>query len=172
MNALLERDQKIKQLIVVMNILSDGSMPMDEWHRFVDCAEALLVDGPQIDPKMEHTLLDGMYIRRIYLPEGSYAISKIHNTEHPFVILKGKVLVRSNFGVRLYKAPFRGITKPGTRRVLLMLEDVVWETYHPTNLKSVTEIMDAILDHRQNPLLTEEQIQKLNSFQQKTNLLN
>ena len=172
MSALLNEKEKIQQLIVVMNLVSGDSMPIDEWNVFVDAVEAQCVKYPQLDFKVEHTLLDGMYIRRIYMPEGAFVISRIHNFEHPFVILKGKVIERTHFGKRMYEAPYRGITGPGTRRILLMLEDTVWETYHPTDLNSVTEIANTIFGDRRNPLLSDDQISLLNTNCQKSNLLN
>ena len=167
-----EQDYKIRQLIVVMNLLSNDAMPIEEWHRFVDAFEAQYADNIGIPPRMEHTLLDGMYTRRIYMDEGCYFTSGIHKTEHPFVILSGKILVRTHTGSIMYQAPYRGITKPGTRRILLALEDTVWETFHATQLKSVTEIVDSLSEDRINPLLTDVQIARLKSSQQETNLLN
>lgn len=78
-----------------------------------------------------HRFTKGMYIREIFMPAGALITSKIHKTEHPFTISQGKVLVTIDGGewVEL-SAPHTGITKPGTRRVLFIVEDCVWTTYH------------------------------------------
>ena len=174
MSALCKEEEidKIKQLIVVMNLISSDSMPIEEWYDFVDAVEAQILQYEQVEFKMEHILLNGIYIRRAYMPEGTFAVTRIHNTEHPFVILKGSMLVRSHLGKDIYRAPYRGITTPGTRRVLTMLEDVIMETYHPTNLNSVTEIVETLYNSRRNPLLTDEQILELNNYCQRTNSFN
>lgn len=135
---------------------------------FVDEVEARCVRAINTVFQTEHTLLNGLYIRKIFMPANSFIVSAIHNTEHPFVILKGKITVRTNFGTNIYTAPYRGITRPGTRRILFAIEDTIWETYHPTNLKSVTEIMDSILMKRKNPLLTDEEDDMLALGLQKT----
>jgi hypothetical protein len=101
-----------------------------------------------------HRFAEGMYIREIHMPAGAVLTSKIHKTEHPFVVLKGVVSVWSaNEGAVMYRAPFMGITKPFTRRVLLVHEDTVWVTFHPADETEVDEIEDRIIQKRNNPRL-------------------
>ena len=40
-----------------------------------------------------HMFTDGMYIREIFMPAGSLITSKIHKTEHPYIVSYGKVAV-------------------------------------------------------------------------------
>ena len=101
-----------------------------------------------------HRFLPGMYIREIHMPAGAVLTSKIHKTEHPFVVTKGVVSVWSvNEGTAVYKAPHFGITKPGTRRVLLVHEDVVWITFHACTEETVEEVEERIIEKRNNPRL-------------------
>ena len=69
------------------------------------------------------------------LPAGTIVVSKIHKTEHPYIVSKGHVAVWiEGQGVVQIRAPHCGITKPGTRRVLYIREDCVWTTFHVTEL--------------------------------------
>lgn len=78
-----------------------------------------------------HKFTDGMYIREIIMPAGSLITSKIHKTEHPYTISLGRVAVSIDGNDwQEIEAPYTGITQPGTRRVLYILEDCVWTTYH------------------------------------------
>jgi len=72
-----------------------------------------------------------MYIREIFMPAGSLITSKVHKTEHPYIVSYGKVAVSidSNDWIEI-TAPYTNITKPGTRRVLYILEDCIWTTFH------------------------------------------
>jgi len=72
-----------------------------------------------------------MYIREIFMPAGSLITSKVHKTEHPYIVSYGKVAVSidSNDWDEI-TAPYTGITKPGTRRVLYIIEDCIWTTFH------------------------------------------
>ena len=65
------------------------------------------------------------------MPAGSLWTSKIHKTEHPYVVSYGKAAVSID-AEEWYEinAPYTGITKPGTRRVLYILEDCIWTTFH------------------------------------------
>ena len=78
-----------------------------------------------------HMFTDGMYIREIFMPAGSLITSKIHKTEHPYIVSYGKVAVSidGNEWIEI-TAPYTNITKPGTRRVLYILEDCIWTTFH------------------------------------------
>lgn len=97
-----------------------------------------LANQPQIDCPLIHRFTDnGLYTREIFMPAGTFIISKIHKTEHPYVILTGKVKVWiEGEGVQVLSAPCVGITKPGTRRVLEIVEDCRWLTFHPSNKKT------------------------------------
>src|SRR6266576_3496515 len=99
----------------------------------VDRMEAICAKLPQVDMPLVHRFTPGLYIREIRMPAGALVISKRHKTEHPFVISMGKVDVwTAGKGVERITAPFTGITKPGTRRVIAIIEDTIWTTFHPT----------------------------------------
>jgi hypothetical protein len=99
----------------------------------IDELEKAIVDNlPLIDCPLVHRFTDGMYIREIFMPKDSIVTSKIHNTNHPYTISKGKALVQIDGGDWLeLEAPYTGITMQGTRRVLFVVEDCIWTTYHP-----------------------------------------
>jgi len=81
-----------------------------------------------------HMFTDGMYIREIFMPAGSLITSKVHKTEHPYIVSYGKVAVSiDGDDWDEITAPYTGITKPGTRRVLYILEDCIWTTFHRVN---------------------------------------
>lgn len=77
----------------------------------------------------------GLYTRQITLPAGTLLTSKIHKTCHPFIVVKGAITVYNTVGdtQEMFTAGYRGITMPGTRRVLYVHEETVWITFHSTN---------------------------------------
>jgi hypothetical protein len=78
-----------------------------------------------------HKFTDGMYIREIFMPAGSLITSKIHKTEHPYIVSYGKAAVSiDGDDWDEITAPYTGITIPGTRRVLYIIEDCIWTTFH------------------------------------------
>lgn len=122
----------------------------------IDQLEAMmLANFPPINCPLTHRFTPGLYTREIFMPAGSLITSKIHNTEHPYVISKGVVSVFTDEdGEVLLKAPHCGITKPGTRRVLYIHEDCVWLTFHPcVDGETVEAIEKRIIEPHNNAFL-------------------
>lgn len=115
---------------------------------------------PRVECDVTHIFTPGLYIRTVYMPAGFRCTSKIHNTQHPFTVLKGRcivfnALVPDSGGVEI-KAPYFGITEPGTRRFLMVEEDTVWITYHPTDKTTVEEVEEDIIKPHHNRLLADK----------------
>ena len=113
----------------------------------IDALEVKMMNLPAAECPVVHSFTPGLYTREIFMPAGATVVSKIHKTEHPFVVSMGKVAVFiDGQGWQVITAPHRGITKPGTRRVAFILEDTIWTTFHPTTLTDVDEIEAAIIE--------------------------
>ena len=96
--------------------------------------------------RVTHHFTPGLYARECWMPEGSLIISKIHKTEHPFVITAGSCWVFSpGEGRAFLQAPHFGVTKPGTQRVLVIESDTTWITFHATDLLDPVEIERMII---------------------------
>lgn len=93
---------------------------------------AMLETFPAVELPLVHRFTPGLYIREIFMPTGTLCTSKIHRTEHPYVVTRGKVSVFiDRVGVEHIEGPHVGITKAGTRRLLYIHEDCTWLTFHP-----------------------------------------
>jgi hypothetical protein len=117
--------------------------------------ERELVDRfPAVQCPVQHRFTPGMYSREIFMPAGSLITSKIHRTEHQFVVLSGRCRVYNaeNEEVAEFTAGHVGITKPGTRRVLVILEDTRWVTFHPTNKTDLAEIESDLIEPHDIPI--------------------
>lgn len=100
----------------------------------------------QVGYQNVHDFCPGVYARSIFMPAGTVLTSKIHKTQHFFVVSKGVCTVVNSHGVKeLITAPHLGVTFPGTKRALHIHEDTVWTTFHATELTDVAEIEKAIL---------------------------
>lgn len=94
---------------------------------------------------LEHYHLDGIYVRRIFMPAGFILTSKIHKKTHPYFILEGEVEVLTEQGMQRIKAPYFGITKAGTKRVILTHSDCIWMTCHATEETDLKKIEAEII---------------------------
>ncbi len=114
-----------------------------------------------------HRFTPGMYIRQITMPANTVVTTRIHKTEHPYVVSAGKCLVLvEGQGWIPIQAPHSGVTKPGTRRLLLVLEDTVWTTFHtnPDELRDIAEIEDMLMVDYDNPLIADEVAKRAGQF--------
>lgn len=120
----------------------------------VDELEAALVKMTPAVLRRRDQFVKGMYIRTLIMPAGSIVTGEIHLTEHPWVMLRGRMLVHDvdengEWTHTEIVAPASGITRPGARRVAEVLEETEWTTYHATDLTDPDEIQAAItLDHK------------------------
>ena len=133
----------------------------------IDELEASMIENfPIIDCPLVHRFTDGLYVREIFMPAGSLITSKIHKTQHQYFILSGAVSVWIDEGEEVYlKAPYIGITEPGTRRVLYVWEDCIWATSHPNpDNENLNEIEERIIEKHDNPLLPNDVKDKLNEL--------
>lgn len=118
----------------------------------INALEGELAELPQRHLSLNHLFTPGLYVREIFIPKGTLCTSKIHRTEHPFVISRGEISVWTpESGVVHYAAPFTGVTKPGTRRVLFAREDTIWSTFHPTTETDLKRIEEQIIEPHELP---------------------
>lgn len=97
--------------------------------------------GDEAGP-LKHTFADGLYIRQYTGLKDTIAVSKLHKTNHPYFVLRGDVSVLTDDGLVRIKAPYWGITKAGTKRILYFHENTTWITVHATketDLKKIEE---------------------------------
>jgi len=118
--------------------------------------EALMQAGyPPVYPEVTHHFTKGdgvngkMYVRSILMKKGICVTSKIHTWEHPFFVMTGSMTwfneVEGMDEAVHIQAPYFGITKPGTRRAILIHEDVIMTACYATDLEDVAEIERTII---------------------------
>jgi hypothetical protein len=111
---------------------------------------------------LKHTFADGCYIREIFMPAGQLIVTKIHKKEHPIFIMKGNISVLTDEGIQKIKAPYQGITKVGTKRLIYVHEDCVLITVHATEAKTIEEVEeDVIAKDFNDPVITLNDIKLL-----------
>lgn len=104
-------------------------MGSDFWRKIDQVDEDLEQCEPAAMP-LNHVLTPGLYMRSIFMKKGTILTTRIHLTEHPFVISMGVVTVISDEGWETLRGVHIGVTMPGTRRVLVVHEDCIWTTSH------------------------------------------
>jgi hypothetical protein len=94
---------------------------------------------------LKHTFSDGLYIRQLTVPPKTLTITKIHKQEHAFFLMKGTISVLTEEGVKKFTAPYSGITKVGTKRIIYHHDEVIFTTVHCTDKKTIEEVEQQVI---------------------------
>ena len=95
---------------------------------------------------LKHSFADGCYVREIYIPKGTVYVGKIHRCNHPRFVLKGElVVITESGGIEHIVAPAYMITREGTKRLGVALEDSIIVTVHVTDKKDLKDIEAEII---------------------------
>ena len=97
----------------------------------------------KINP-VKHTFVGGCYTREIYNPANELIVTKIHKKEHPFFLMKGEMSILTEEGIQHIKAPYQGVTKVGTKRVIYTHEECIFTTVHAIDTMSIEEAEEEI----------------------------
>ena len=101
---------------------------------------------PQIELETLHFFADGMYARVVKRPKGCLIVGKVHKKEHFYIITKGKIEVGSDEGTQIYESGDVVVSKPGTKRAVLALEDSICMTVHRTKKKNLDKIEKELVE--------------------------
>ena len=94
---------------------------------------------------VKHTFAGGCYIREIYNPANELIITKIHKKEHPFFLMKGEMSILTEEGIKNIKAPYQGVTKPGTKRAIYTQEECIFITVHATENTTIEDVEEEVV---------------------------
>ena len=92
--------------------------------------ESHMAQLPQLEIQTRHHFAHGLYAREITIPAGCVLTGKVHAEEHLNIVSKGRIVVWTEDGMKDVRAPFTMVSRPGTKRVGLAVEETVWTTIH------------------------------------------
>lgn len=101
---------------------------------------------PAIDARQVNVrFTPGLCTREITMDPGNLYRSRVHKTEHQYILSMGSCLVSENGQPWVMcVSPFHGITQPGTWRLIFPLSQTRWTTMHATTLKTPEAVEAAI----------------------------
>jgi quercetin dioxygenase-like cupin family protein len=94
------------------------------------------------DFPIEHEFSDQLYMRKMKMKAGSIVISAIHETEHFWFLLKGRILVCTDGETVEHIAPCYTKSEYGAKRLIKCIEDCLFINVHknPSNTQDLNEI--------------------------------
>lgn len=108
--------------------------------------QAAMQEMPQAELDTFHYFADGMYCRVLPCPAGTLIVGKVHKREHLYIVAKGRVQVVTDDGTTILEAGTVLVSRPGTKRAVLALEDSVCLTVHRTNKHNLAKIEKDLIE--------------------------
>jgi hypothetical protein len=119
----------------------------------VRAIEAEVARQPQVHCPVRNMFAHGMYIREMKIPAGTLATGAVHKTDHLTMIVKGRVKIISEQGEREYTAPATLMSRAGSQKAALAIEETVMLTMHNTFETDVYKLITELTDARPEELI-------------------
>jgi hypothetical protein len=123
----------------LMGVLSSGG-GRDEIRSYIYAVEDELKKLPQADHILEHFFADGLYGRLAGIPAGTLFTTPIHKQDSVLTILRGRLVIISEDGIKPFNPSDFVVTTAGIKRLILTLEEVRATTVHanPDNERDIS----------------------------------
>lgn len=130
----------LKEGEVVFNVPDKSPAAIRRQIRALTHSLLELPASEQRDFEVEHTLIDGVYTRTLFIPKGSLLVGKIHLKECVNIVAKGDISVLTETGSGRFKAGHVAVSQPGIQKVGYAHEDTVFINVFRTDETDITKI--------------------------------
>lgn len=96
--------------------------------------------GEQREFEVQHTLIDGVYTRTLFIPKDSMLVGKIHLKECVNIVAKGDISVLTETGMGRFQAGHVAVSGPGIQKVGYAHEDTVFINVFRTDETDIDKI--------------------------------
>lgn len=104
----------------------------------------LSADGLQVEMRVDHEFVDGMYIRRLFIAAGTLLVGKIHRKDCINVVEQGDISVLTEHGARRLAAGFTGVSRAGICKLGYAHTDTVFVNVFSTDATTVEAVEQEI----------------------------
>lgn len=120
-----------------------GAAAVRAW--IMDLTQALLaMPGEKREFGVEHTIKDGMYMRKLFIPKGSLIIGKIHKLDCLNIVAQGDISVVTESGSARVRAGYTVASPAGIQKVGYAHEDTIFINVFRTDEVEIDRIENAI----------------------------
>lgn len=120
-----------------------GSAAVRAW--IVRLTKTLLaMPGEKREFAVEHTVKDGMYMRKLFIPKGSLIIGKIHKLDCLNIVAAGDISVVTESGSARVRAGYTVASPAGIQKVGYAHEDTVFINVFRTDETDIERIEEQI----------------------------
>ena len=143
LNLIEKRKNTIEDLSKLLIKNADGVNIVGDGKKLVREAESI---------EIINEFTNGVYMRRMDVLKDTIIIGAIHKELHSWFLMHGVVKVADAESINYYQAPCYTISKPGTQRVIEVVEDAIWINIHsnPDNEKDLDKIEERLFAFTQS----------------------
>lgn len=143
LNLIEKRKNTIEDLSKLLIKNADGVNIVGDGKKLVREAESI---------EIINEFTNGVYMRRMDVLKDTIIIGAIHKELHSWFLMHGVVRVADAESINYYQAPCYTISKPGTQRVIEVVEDAIWINIHsnPDNEKDLDKIEERLFAFTQS----------------------
>lgn len=123
----------------------DGQSPKQVRSLIEHIKKTLLELPDQTDMPVTHEFMQGMYIRRLFIPKGTLIVGKIHKQECFNVVEKGDIAIMTETGAKRVKAGFTVVTPAGIQKLGYANEDTVFTNIFHTDVTDIDQIESTLV---------------------------
>jgi len=140
----------VSETASVLSLLPAGGTLEDK----IFALEAMMLEQPQVDTPLRHWFCNGMYAREFAVPAGTLLTGAIHLDDSIAVMQQGRVRVVNADGTEQdITAPATFIQSAGLKRIGLVMEDMVWTTFHTCKATNVEAAeLELVTNERPSPI--------------------
>jgi len=101
----------------------------------------------KIDPDSctYHHFADGIYLRELFMAEGTVVVGKIHRTKHLTIIASGTVKITTDEGTQEVTGPAVFASEAGAKKAIYAITDATLMNPHPTDETDVAKIEEEFI---------------------------
>ena len=99
-----------------------------------------------LDMDTDHYFFGGLYARALHIPAGVTLTGKIHKHDHLNFLMKGRISVMTDEGVKELEAPAIIPATKGIKRAGYAHTDTTWVTVHVSNSTTVEEAEEELVE--------------------------
>tara|TARA_R100000734_G_C3303667_1_gene94203 strand:+ start:229 stop:693 length:465 start_codon:yes stop_codon:yes gene_type:complete len=143
LNLIEKRKNTIEDLSKLLIKNADGVNIVGDGKKLVREAESI---------EIINEFTNGVYMRRMDVLKDTIIVGAIHKELHSWFLMHGVVKVADAESINYYQAPCYTISKPGTQRVIEVIEDAIWINIHSNtdNKKDLDKIEERLFAFTQS----------------------
>lgn len=115
-----------------------------EFRKRLDILASEMLKLPQAELPYKHYFSKGVYTREMHASAGTLIVGRIHKYETVNILVKGKILILSEEGVKELEAPCTFVSAAGIQKLGYVIEDVIFLNAFATDKTDPEEALNEV----------------------------